>query len=661
MAVSERASASRLPTKVVVVVCVSLDYTGVFLNWALHYQQAVKGKSRQELYIVCLDRRVKVVLAKLDYFCAEERPLKPLETLTLGAGDRAPTAEWQKKHLIWQYRTSVVSRLLQKGHDVIMSDVDGVWLRDPLADILADTSPQAARAHIIATRGMFPEEVSAKWGATVCMGLAYVRSGPATIALFQAIERRLSVVQRPDDQREINFLLLNQYRVAFRRAHQSVGLDSTEMMHGRSSTRATGIGDARHDSLLVSLLSHKKYPRDCDRYSNEQLQGQAVVVHCHISKNVPDKTFGLAQKGLWKTEEMEALQSLASEGGRPQPSSRRRAVGDGDEGGGVAYQTSSKKGMSFGRSSIALIVLLLLVFFSRRTRAESGLGSDSDSHLFAGAPVAGAPVGILVLHTDRNATHCDCAQKSVRAYAERHDYGYRLVSHEIYDAGFESSALPSSMTHSSSSPGLEAEASMRAHMHPKFQKYVHVKEELELYPSVLLLDCDVVVTSPEITVEGVWSANSNASTLLMIARDAWSEYGYVPFNSGVIIFKRGEWLTRLLDDILTGLETQHTVSGKHWGGKHGLKDQPRLTEELFLRREVDIPVPPTWHNVTEMHEHVSVVSQRVMNSFKRRGKMYRNTDPESSQWRQGDWLAHVTGMHHSGTRLAIMRDDLKVC
>ena len=474
------------------------------------------------------------------------------------------------------------------------------------------------------------------------------------------------MVQRPDDQREINLVLMHEYRVAFRRAHQSVSLDSMVMMHGRSSKRATGVDEARHDSLLVSLLSHKKYPRDCDRYSDKQLLSQAVVVHCHLSKNVQDKTFGLAQKGLWNTKGMEALHSLVSNGGRPQSSPRRHALGDGDgdgdEGGGVAHQTSSTKGMSFGRSSIALVVLLLLVFFTRRTRAESGLGSDSDSsHLFAGAPVAGAPVGILVLHTDRNATHCDCAQKSVRAYAERHDYGYRLVSHDLFDAGFESSALPSSTTHSSSSPGLEAGTTKRAHMHPKFQKYAHVKEELEVYPSVLLLDCDVVVTNPEITVEDVWSANSNASTLLMISRDAWSEYGYVPFNSGVIIFKRGEWLTTLLDDILTGLETQHTVSGKHWGSKHGLKDQPRLTEELFLRREVDIPVPSTWHNVTEMHEHVSVVSQRVMNSFKRRGKMYRNTDPESSKWRQGDWLAHVTGMQHSGTRLAVMRDDLKVC
>ena len=271
--------------------------------------------------------------------------------------------------------------------------------------------------------------------------------------------------------------------------------------------------------------------------------------------------------------------------------------------------------------------------------------------------VGAADVGLLVLHTDKNQTHCTCAQQTVRAYAEQYGYAYRLVEELM---SVEAMAAAADANHRDKP------------MHVKFQKYIHVKEELDKHQMVVLLDCDVVVTNFDIKVEELWAGHTNSSTTMMIARDAWSRFGYVPFNTGVIVFKRGEkelgneeaqdgWLDHLLDDICALQEAEHqTKSGKHWGSRHGLKDQPRMTEELFDRGEVVIPVPRNWENTTERHQHVSIVPQRVMNSFLRSGKMYKNLDPESAKWRQGDWLAHVTGMTHSSQRLGIMKDVLKL-
>ena len=61
----------------------------------------------------------------------------------------------------------------------------------------------------------------------------------------------------------------------------------------------------------------------------------------------------------------------------------------------------------------------------------------------------------------------------------------------------------------------------------------------------------------------------------------------------------------------------------------------------------------------ESHEHVQVVSQRVMNSFFRRGYAFFKTDHENSAWKKGDWLAHVTGSHPD-ERLKIM-NELGAC
>ena len=71
-----------------------------------------------------------------------------------------------------------------------------------------------------------------------------------------------------------------------------------------------------------------------------------------------------------------------------------------------------------------------------------------------------------------------------------------------------------------------------------------------------------------------------------------------------------------------------------------LKDTEWLTHLLVSQGQLnENPV-----SEFESHEHVQVVSQRVMNSFFRRGYAFFKTDHENSA-KKGDWLAHVTGSH----------------
>ena len=456
------------------------------------------------------------------------------------------------------------------------------------------------------------------------MGFAYVRSTPATVAFFNAVQARLRLAILPDDQREINDMLLNEFRLAFRRFHASIHVNSTELMHGRSSGRATGRGPRQRDALFVSLLPVTRYPRECGHLTREDVSRHAVVIHCVLNQNANDKTLGLGRLGLWDVDER-AWRQVA----QAQATVRETDVGKMKKGevspppGGFNPGPATSRLISSTWSFIFLIFLVWSVVM-QRCRADSSIPS---------------PVGIVVMHTNPNMTHCDCAQHSVVQYAKEHAYTYQLVREDL----------------------RTVETSGHEKMHPKFQKYVRVRDMLTSHSTVLLMDCDVAVTNASVRVEDVWARHShaNGSTSMIIARDAWSNRGYIPFNTGVILFKRTDWTTAFLDDVITKQELKHPAHGRMWGAKHGLKDQPRLIEEVFSRSE--LIVPPLALNTTEMHEHVSIVPQRVMNAFKRRGKMFKYTDPKDSRWRPGDWLVHATGMARDYTRLAVLKDDLHLC
>jgi len=64
-----------------------------------------------------------------------------------------------------------------------------------------------------------------------------------------------------------------------------------------------------------------------------------------------------------------------------------------------------------------------------------------------------------------------------------------------------------------------------------------------------------------------------------------------------------------------------------------------------------------------VHNHVTIVSQRVMNSFYRNPNSFWSGfhyDPPESKWRVGDWVSHVTGMD-SRDRVAAARLFGKGC
>lgn len=103
---------------------------------------------------------------------------------------------------------------------------------------------------------------------------------------------------------------------------------------------------------------------------------------------------------------------------------------------------------------------------------------------------------------------------------------------------------------------------------------------------------------------------------------------------------------RYLIPLVTFLVAHPRLSPDMHGNLYNAKtlvDQPRLTFELRELGQLNTkPVSPC-----EIHSHVTVVTQRVMNSFYRIPMSFWSGfhyDPPESKWRVGDWVSHVTGM-----------------
>lgn len=103
---------------------------------------------------------------------------------------------------IWLQRIEVIEGLLKAGINVIHSDLDAIWLKDPRALL------QESSYDIISSQGTYwPRPVHAKWGFVLCCGFIYYRSSNRMIDLASRIKEAVIRAPRSDDQAELNTFL----------------------------------------------------------------------------------------------------------------------------------------------------------------------------------------------------------------------------------------------------------------------------------------------------------------------------------------------------------------------------------------------------------------------------------------------------------------------
>lgn len=255
----------------VVLQVVSKEYLALELNF-IRQMELHSTFSRHNLYIICLDETSATFLSiEMGIHCAE----------SLHGGDGATRQD------VWVLRVQVASCLLLAGYDVLLSDADAIWLRDPMESIrelgVNDSS-------VVASRGRFPRGLFVEWGSTVCFGFVLFRAkGSNMPTLVDSLIRH--VTQLKDDQRAMNSAL-SELGIRWDPKSDMEFEDSTKP--GRGTVRRLAHGD---EAFVVTLLPHATFTRLCD---STPLSEDTVVAHCLSRVKGEGMDVWMKEANLWE-------------------------------------------------------------------------------------------------------------------------------------------------------------------------------------------------------------------------------------------------------------------------------------------------------------------------------------------------------------------------
>jgi len=140
-------------------------YKKIAHNWALHlHRHEIDNYTiyslDQDIYNYLVENKINTQLLDLNIF--------------------------NKKTWSWDERVKSIIRLLDQRHDILHSDLDAIWLKDPLCFI-------DSKYDIVTSTGTWPKKVFTACGFTACLGWIHYKSTPNTISFLK------STIANPED------------------------------------------------------------------------------------------------------------------------------------------------------------------------------------------------------------------------------------------------------------------------------------------------------------------------------------------------------------------------------------------------------------------------------------------------------------------------------
>jgi hypothetical protein len=187
----------------------------------------------------------------------------------------------------WLQRLLVLDFLVRHRVDIIHSDTDAIWLRDPIPEFFAGTGFDLAFSQGVA----LPPDVLHHWGFVLCCGLFGVKATDASMAFFSAMVARAADEVSFDDQEAANRLLCESGVVWSTAGHASYRVRYGDYIFTCYPDVVDGTCAAL--GLRVRLLPHHLFPRLTD------LRENAFVVHPLTPNALAAKIPLLRKAGFW--------------------------------------------------------------------------------------------------------------------------------------------------------------------------------------------------------------------------------------------------------------------------------------------------------------------------------------------------------------------------
>jgi hypothetical protein len=183
---------------------------------------------------------------------------------------------------LWRKRVALFDAIVQRGYNLIHSDVDAVWLKDPRREFLLDSE-----ADIVFSQGtQWPIPCWERWRFILCCGLFFLR---ATRPVQAFMGRWLDhVADSGDDQVSFNLLLLERGM-----QWQVPEPYSIPTPFGVEITCSRQIIRGRADGLCVEVLPQHLFQRV--HFPGED----AYVKHCLSGQTAQTTRQGLEETGCW--------------------------------------------------------------------------------------------------------------------------------------------------------------------------------------------------------------------------------------------------------------------------------------------------------------------------------------------------------------------------
>jgi hypothetical protein len=244
-----------------VVMVLNSAYIQVFENFIR--APGAKHLARWDVHLLCTDQSTGPLVGKLGWQCRDTQQT-----------GRAAAAVYTK-------RIPYVLALVRAGRDVLISDLDAIWLQDPLPELMS------AEAGIVGSRGKSPPLASRVWGATFCMGFIFFKgTDPRVRMLVDA-----ATTPMREDQTDFNHNLVRQ-KIVWDRTPVPFNAADGLMDYGTVT-----IPNQPHTGVRVAMLPHTRFMRLCVRpadFSN------VTIAHCHNrGKQQWLKVKSLALLKLW--------------------------------------------------------------------------------------------------------------------------------------------------------------------------------------------------------------------------------------------------------------------------------------------------------------------------------------------------------------------------
>lgn len=248
------------------VVVASNDYAQLLDNWLCH--MSILGIERFLIVVMDDDLAGRLKGAHL--------------SVARGEFDGSAADFWLQRARIWAY-------LVAEGVEFIHSDIDAVWLRDPVPEY-AD-----AKFDLLVSQGtIHPDDVLTAWGFVLCTGFFWARPTPASRRLFHALVMSAETIMKSDDQATLNRLLLSSGTIWTAGAAEAYNLQ----VRGGSFTcfREPVAGFCASLGLRLLLLPHDLFPRLQPGAPN------AMVRHVLRNESPEQRISLMREAGCWQLD-----------------------------------------------------------------------------------------------------------------------------------------------------------------------------------------------------------------------------------------------------------------------------------------------------------------------------------------------------------------------